>query len=135
MTLLMLGCGKEAGRVPFNGAGQGEATIALGAGEVAFWTDIDLEYQGNAALAYQVELLQNGAPAGRAQCDPLGTLPVKVGWVETQLGDSRSMRGSGKMTCNATLATAGPTTVRARLFVAQRPAAFQLRRADLVVKQ
>lgn len=128
-------CGSEAGRVPLSGEGAGTATIPLKAGEVALWTDLDIAYEGNAALAYRVELVQDGATVASAVCDPLGPMNVKMSWVETNIGSSHSRRGKGKMSCAATLAKGGPTTVKATLAFAQKPATVTLKKADLVVKQ
>lgn len=134
-SLCLFGCGKELGRVPFAAAGAGEASAALKAGDVAFWTDIDIEYEGNASLAYTIDLVQNGAVAASAVCNPLGRLPAKTGWIETNIGSSHSRRGNGKMDCSATVPSGGPTIVRAKLAFGQSPQALKLTRADLVVRQ
>jgi hypothetical protein len=135
LAVCLLACGKEAGRVPFAAEGAQQATFNLTKGEVQFWTDIDLEFQGDASLTYTVTLAQNGAPVNMVTCDPLGRLPMKTSWVETNVGPSHSRRGNGKMTCTATVPNAGPTEVRASLAFGQKPRSFTLRRADLVVKQ
>jgi hypothetical protein len=128
-------CGTEAGRVPFTAEAQSEATLPLAQGDVSFWTDIDISYQGPAVLQYRIELLQAGAVVATAVCDPLGAMSVKMGWVETNLDDAHSRRGGGKMGCSASVPAAGPTTVRATLAVASRPTTVALRKADLVRKQ
>ena len=109
--------------------------MPLSAGEVAFWTDINLEYEGDAALAYQVELDQGGAKVASATCNPLARLSVKESWIETNLGASHSRRGNGKLGCSVTLTAGGPTTVKATLAFSRKPALVTLRKADLVVKQ
>jgi hypothetical protein len=134
-SLALAGCGKEAGRVPFSSEASKTATLQLAAGDVAFWTDLDIKYEGNAKLQYRIELLQGGANVASASCDPLGEMNVKVGWVETQWGSSRSRSGSGKMSCSANLAKGGPTDVAATLAFAVRPSKLDLKKADLVVKQ
>ena len=128
-------CAKEAGRVPFTGEGEAESTLSLQSGEVDFWTDIAIEFEGDAALAYQVELVQAGSVVAKAACNPLGHMSVKMGWVETNLGSSHSRRGNGKMDCAIELDRGGVTTVKARLAFAARPPGLKLSRADLVVKQ
>lgn len=132
---LLTACGKEAGRVPFSGEGSAAAPLTLKAGDVALWTDLDIAYEGDAALAYRVELVQDGATVASAVCDPLGPMNVKMSWVETSIGSSHSRRGKGKMGCAATLAKGGPTTVKATLAFAQKPAGLALKKADLVIKQ
>jgi hypothetical protein len=135
LAVASVGCGKEAGRLPFTGEGVQSASVELAAGEVAFWTDLDVQYDGAATLAYTITLSQGGAPVATAACNPLGRLPVKMGWVETNVNGAQSRKGSGKMECSATLAKGGPTTVQATLAFAQRPATVTLNKADLVLKQ
>jgi hypothetical protein len=133
--LALLSCGKEVGRVPFTTVGIASATAPVGAGDVTFWTDIDMEYEGDAALAYRIDLSQGGAHVASATCDPLGHLPVKTSWVETNLGGSHSRRGTGEMSCNATLPAGGPTLVQVTLAFSRKPASYTLRKADLILKQ
>jgi len=128
-------CGKEAGRVPFGAEGTADAPMTLQAGEVWFWTDLDIEYKGNPVLEYEVQLLQGGTPVAKATCDPLGRMSVKAGWVETNIGDSHTRRGAGKMDYTATIASGGATTVRATLAFSRKPIIVKLVKADLVVKQ
>lgn len=131
----LAGCGTELGRVAFAAEGASEATVTLAAGEVHFWTDIDIDYKGDAALGYRVELVQNGAVVANVDCNPLGPMSVKMSWVETNFGSSHSRSGSGKMDCSVALAHGGPTVVRARLVFVQKPATLTLKKADLAVKQ
>lgn len=133
--LALTGCGKEAGRVAFANAGANESPMTLAAGEVSFWTDIDVAYEGDATLEYTIDLQQSGASIGKVVCNPLGHMSVKTGWVEKNLGSSHSRSGNGKMDCKVTVAKAGPTTVKATLAFGQKPAKLTLSKADLVVKQ
>jgi hypothetical protein len=132
---LLTGCGKEAGRVPFATEGTKAVTMPLEAGDVAFWTDIDVKYEGAAALTYRVDLLQGGAGVATAECQALGPMSMKVGWVETQFGASYSRSGSGRMKCSAQLAKSGPTLVQTTLGFDPRPTSVVLKKADLVLKQ
>lgn len=130
-----MGCGKEAGRIPLSAEGAKEASFDLKAGDVSFWTAIDMEWEGDGNLFYQVDLVQNGKTVGTAKCDPLGPMSVKTSWVSTDLGSKHSRSGNGKMGCDVKLAAGGPTTVKVNLAWVHRPATVQLRQADLVVKQ
>jgi hypothetical protein len=137
-TLLLSGlvaCGKEVGRIPFRDEGSANAAMHLQAGAVSFWSDLDIRYEGDAALAYAVELVRDGSVVASATCNPLGHMSVKLGWVETNWDGRHSRRGTGKMSCGARVPNAGATTVRARLAFSSRPATLTLTRADLVVKQ
>jgi hypothetical protein len=130
--VLLAGCGKEMGRVPFSGPGTSTANVTLNAGDVAFWTDIDAEFHNDSSLPYTIHLEQGGASVGSATCNPLGPIHVKTSWVETNLGNKHSRSGMGKMECSVTLAKGGPTTVKATLGPAKD---VTLKKADLVLKQ
>ncbi len=133
--LIIMGCGKELGRVPFAKEGSGSTTVALKAGEVSFWTDIDLEYEGSAALDYEVELSQGGTKIATASCDPLARLSVKSMWAETNIGDKHTRNGSGKLDCTVSIPASGSTTVTVVLAFSSKPKSVTLRKADLVIKQ
>jgi len=129
------GCGKEAGRVPFKAEGTGSVVMMLNPGDVAFWTDIDLEYEGDSGLTYQIELVQKNLAVAVATCDPLGHLGVKTGWVSTDLGNKHTRSGGGKMSCDVKLPTGAETTVNVKLVWSKKPTSVNLKKADLVVKQ
>jgi hypothetical protein len=132
---LAAGCGKEVGRVSLSSAHEGESKIDLKAGEVAFWTDIDIEWEGNVTARYEIDLEQNGSKVATTTCNPLGPLKVKLGWVETHLSGRHSRRGRGKMDCAVQLEKGGPTVVHTKLSLSSQPASLKLAKADLVLKQ
>lgn len=132
---LVTGCGKDVGRIPFTAEGLGSASVTLKPGDVTFWTDIDFSYEGDAALAYHVELSQGGERVDSATCNPLGNLPVKTGWVESNVGSSHSRRGLAKMACYAKVTTGGATAISARLAFSKTPLKYTLKQADLVLRQ
>jgi hypothetical protein len=134
-VVLLCACGTEVGRVPLAGEGAATTQAELKAGEVSFWTDIDIEYEGDAALTYDVVLEQAGKPVAKTTCDPLAPLSTKVSWVETNIGSKHSRRGKGKMACTATVAAAGQTTAKVTLAFGSKPRSVVLKRADLVLKQ
>jgi len=134
-ALLLAGCGKEVGRIPFYGEGSNSATAVLSAGKVAFWTDIDLSYTGSAKLEYRVALLQGGSPVATVVCDALGRMSATRMWLEVDRGSVHSRSGRGKMECSATLLKGGPTTVDVNLAFGVRPLSATVSRADLVLKQ
>jgi hypothetical protein len=134
-SLALLSCGKEVGRIPFHGEGAASTSVPLSSGEVSFWTDIDVEYPGDTAFAYTIELHQGATKVATATCNPLGQIQVKTNWVETHFGGSNSRRGEGKMTCSASVPAGGTTVVNATLAYSHKPATVSLRKADLVIKQ
>lgn len=134
--LSLAGCGRAVGRVPFAAEGSATGTATLAAGDVAFWADLDIEYEGDTSLSYAIELEQGGKVVATATCNPLGRMTAKVGWIETNLGGAHSRSGQGKMTCSATVPAAGPTDVKVTLaFGGDQPKGLKLARADLVLKQ
>ena len=133
--LTLLGCGKELGRVGFTGEGSSTGSATLAAGDVYFWTDIDIQWEGDATLTYDITLDQGGKTVATATCNPLGHMSVKTSWVEENFGSSHSRRGGGRMDCTTNLPTGGATTVKARLAFSRKPASVTLRKADLVIKQ
>ena len=133
--LAVSACGKEVGRVRLPGEGSGAVELALDAGEIAFWTDLSIEYEGDASLEYRIDVFQNGSSVGKTVCNPLGRLSVKTGWVETNVGSSHTRRGMGNMSCELRLPSAGPTVVKTTLVFGKKPPTTTLRKADLVVKQ
>ena len=134
-VLACAACGSEKGRVPFASEGAAEGTFDLKQGDVAFWTDLDIEYEGDGALAYDIELVQGGATVAKAKCNPLGHMSVKTSWTETNLGSKHTRHGNGKMDCAASVPKGGATTVRAKLAFAPKPGSVTLKKADLVLKQ
>jgi len=90
-------CAKEKGRIPFTAAGHGSTDLSLEAGEVDFWTDLSAKYSSGTNLAFHVRVKQGGATVAEVTCDPLGYMSVRMSWVETDIGDRHSRKGSGKM--------------------------------------
>ena len=135
LALSIAACGRQVGSVPFSDEGTKSATLPLTAGSVAFWTDLDVAYEGSGTLSYRIELSQAGRTVATTTCDPLGKMSVQLGWLDIQRGASHSSSGHGKMLCGATLAKGGPTLVQATLAFGVRPLTATIKQADLVVKQ
>lgn len=126
--------GKELGRIRFAGPGSGSATLPLAAGEVAFWTDLDIHFEAVPPLAYHVDLSQAGRQVASASCEPLGSKSVMIGWLSTSDGVTHLERGSGRMSCTARVPTSAPTTIQATLEL-EPQVNVALKRADLVIRQ
>jgi hypothetical protein len=128
-------CGTEVGRLAFAAPGMSSSTLPLKAGDVSFWTDLDVHYEGAPPLVYQVDLAQGGRNVASAFCDPLGRKDIDTGWLSLYDGPSHTERGRGKMHCTVKLAAAGPTTIQATLLVDPPSSAVTLTKADLVIRQ
>ena len=135
LALPLAACGRQVGSVPFSGEGTKSATLPLTSGSVAFWTDLDVAYEGPATLSYRIELSQAGRTVASTTCDPLGKMSVQLGWLDIERGASHSSRGHGKMLCGVRLAKGGPTLVEATLAFGVRPLTATIKQADLVLKQ
>ncbi|MFT4979285.1 MAG: 3-phosphoglycerate kinase [Myxococcota bacterium] len=142
-ALMLLGCSglvstftaAELGRVNFIGPATGATTSAtVAAGPVALWTDIDLEWEGDLALRYDVRIAQDGAELAVMSCDPLD-VNVTMNSMTTDLGSRHTRRYQGLMHCTATIPTDGPIDVTAALSVTNATSAYSISRADLVIKQ
>ena len=134
-ALLLSGCAKEVGRVPFAGEGSSGTFATLEAGRVDFWTDMNIEYDGSANLDYRVALYQGGKPVATVVCNPLDHLGTKLLWLQRDSGSTHARSGKAKMSCSATLPKPGPTVVGATLAFATAPTRAVITKADLVVKQ
>ena len=134
LPALMASCGTTTlGTVPFRDEGAGEVKIDAKSGELRFWTELDATYKGELASQYAIEILQEGAVVGRATCDPLLLkMPRKCSERE-ETGETRKLHC--RMACYGHVPKAGPTVIRARYKISQRPEKFELVQANLVVKQ
>ena len=130
----LVGCSKELGRVPFSSEGTGTTTVELAAGEVTFWSELELKCDRGSGLAYEIALVQRGVAVTKTVCDPLGDMR-NFALVATRSRTSFARSGHGKMSCRATLPAAGLTTVQSRLVSRQRPPSCTIGKADLVIKQ
>ena len=127
--------GNEVGRIPFTSTGTATSTLPLDAGEVSFWTDLDIRYAGDPPLTYQVDLVQGGRHVATASCDPLGHKSTTIGWLSMSDGVSHLERGRGKMLCTASVPVSGPTTIQATLLLEPDGNAVTLKKADLAIRQ
>jgi hypothetical protein len=133
VALFAAGCGKEIGRIDFSEPGRRSITVSLDASEeVAFWTKLDVEFQGPTRLSYGIVLRQDGQEVARADCDALD-VSVTVMSKTITINDQTSISYDGKMRCSAKVPSSGPTEIEA-MFDAS-PAPMRLTSADLLIKQ
>lgn len=131
--------GKEIARLPINAVStEGhevlkEAALQLKKADViSLWSDMDMTYEGEAPLRFQVTVLKNGAPFGQLELDPTDK-NVTLGEVKTNVNGNVSWRFSGK---NATLTVPenATYTFRGQLVAASNPS-LKINKAELVLKQ
>ena len=146
-AVVFTGCGEEVGRIPFSDLGSGETEVAIDAGKgIDFWTELDIKFEGAVGLVYVITLHQMEEQVWRKVCSPFD-VSTKVKSVETAIGDSQSIKYSGKMRCSATVPDSGLVTVRVILgyveppvqtgspIVTTFPESVQMEQANLVIKQ
>jgi hypothetical protein len=130
MAVWLAACGTEAGRVPLAGPGSGTTKLTLKAGEVAFWTDLDVEWEGSLAARYDVTLASGGQTL-TATCNPTD-VTARLNSTRNTTGNKSAFRYEGKMKCDVT-APGGDAVLTATLSVGNATAMFK--KSDLVVKQ
>ena len=139
-SIVMMGCAglfntftaAEVGRVPLTAPGTASTTAVVAAGPVALWTDLDVSWDGDAALAYDVQVSQDGAVIAQLRCDPLD-VNVTMNSMTSDFGGSHSRRYQGLMHCDVTAPVDGMIEVTASLSVLSGAPTLEL--ADLVLKQ
>lgn len=142
-TLLLPACdalmGQEVGRLPINtisAPGKDaprEVTVELKKGEeVAVWSEMDLSYQGQQQLQFQLAVLRDGQPVEQLSFDPREkNLSIKE--VKTNVNGAVSWSFAGR---NRTLRipATGRYTFRGRL-LAQPAHGPNIRKAELVLRK
>lgn len=94
--------GKEVARLEIDQTSNEEliikqASLSLKKGEeVAFWTEMDMEYENDLALVYVVEVWKDSTLQGSFQLDALETSPTMME-VKTTIGNKTSWSYTGKM--------------------------------------
>ncbi|MCA9688153.1 MAG: hypothetical protein R3A51_11600 [Nannocystaceae bacterium] len=134
LLVLLVGCaGEEVGRVAFHDGDAGQATVTLSADKpVHFWADIDVAYEGQAKIQYEVELAADGATVATVTCDALDTTS-RVASKRVLTADGGDIDYKGKMRCEAEVPKTGAYELRARF--SAEPAPTRLGRHDLVITQ
>ncbi|MCB2376874.1 hypothetical protein LGH70_04735 [Hymenobacter sp. BT635] len=131
--------GREISRLPVNAIStEGhevlrETTLQLQKDEsVALWSDMDMEYEGEAPVRFQVLILKNGAQFRQLEIDPTEK-NVSVAEVKTSINGKTSWSFSGK-NGEVSIPETAKYTFKARLVAASNPT-LQIKKAELVLKQ
>jgi hypothetical protein len=81
IALVLAGCdaltGEEVGRLPINQVSsevnliKREASVVLKSGdEIALWTEMDMEYEGDVLILLRIAITKNGKDLGKMEIDP-----------------------------------------------------------------
>ncbi|WP_324670769.1 hypothetical protein [Hymenobacter sp. GOD-10R] len=143
LALPLQGCnalfGKEVSRLPVNVVSTKghevvkEATIRLQKDEeVSVWSEMDMAYDGDAPLRFQVLILKNGAAFQELEINPTEK-HITVGELKTSINGRTNWSFSGK-NGEVTAPENGTYTFKARLVAANNPT-LQIKKAELVLKK
>lgn len=104
--LALTGCmGEEVGRIPVNAVTtdtlnyiiKESAPMLLKKGEKLYvWADMDMEYEGELELQFDIELLKDGESLGLVKANPMEN-DMKMNSVETTLGTKTTSSYMGRM--------------------------------------
>lgn len=134
--LVLLGCGTEVGRVACEPGQTQAAEIAVETDEPAvFWTDLDVEYDGNPRLSYTVVVEADGERIAERTCDPLD-VNTRVSSYTSDVGRHHVRRYQGKMKCEPfEVSSASSSPVRVQSTLSIDGEAVAVNGCDLVIKQ
>ncbi len=130
--------GKEVARVEINTISNHELSIKetrldLKKGDnIAFWTDLDMEYEGDLGLVYNIEVVRDTTVLGQMELNALDA-SIKMMEVKTTFGDKTSWSFNGKIG-SLGIDTDGHYTIKAIIRSSDNPT-LNLKKADLVIKK
>ena len=141
--LLLSGCGaitgKEVARLSIDSLStpelldMAEATVALQQGDVvAFWSDMDVAYDGEPELRFRVRILRGDTDLTLLEIDPM-EMNVTMGENKTTVGEHTEWSFTGRNQ-EWTSPANGSYTFKAILTAAEG-SVVRINKADLVLKQ
>lgn len=143
LSIVLMGCdaltGEEVGRLQINQvSSEGsvvvkEVTLDLKKDdEVAIWSDMDIEYEGDVALRFRVETWKDGAKAGEFEIDPTDKR-ITIGEVRTTIMDKTSWSFTGRNS-EFTIDEDGKYTFKG-ILVASDNSTLKVNKAEMVFKK
>jgi hypothetical protein len=136
LAALLAACGKEVGRIPMTGEGEGDTSVTVKADQpLALWTTLDVTWDGAWAPAYEVELRDSsGKAVATTKCDPLDPT-TRTSSVITNMGSHHTRSYAGKMKCELVPPAAGTYTVHGKLtYGGTKPTSLAVKDISLVLK-
>jgi len=142
LPLLLIGCsaltGEEIARLKINKVStEGnftakEAMLDLKKGdEIAFWSDMDMEYDGDVKILFKVKIFKSTTKVAQFEIDPTNK-NITIGEVKTDIMDKTKWRFSGK---NHDLIIEEDATYRiTSILVASENPSLKIDKAELVIK-
>jgi hypothetical protein len=142
-TLILAGCsaltGEEVGRLAINQISsednliKKEASVVLKPGdEIAFWSEMDMEYEGDVKIVFRISMTKDGKDLGAMDVDPRKK-DMTIGEVKTSIGDKTSWSFSGRGAI-IPITEAGNYKFEAILLASDNPSLI-IKKAELVLKK
>jgi hypothetical protein len=100
--------------------------------KVEFWTDLDVSYQGNASLIYEIEIKDGTKTIGELNCDAFD-VNLKMFATETAVNDRHNVNYQGKLHGFFMLRNSRIVLIRVIPVINGNYTA--LRKFDLIIKQ
>lgn len=141
---LLTGCdalmGEEVARLSINQVSKDdknlivkEASVDLKKGEeIAIWSEMDIEYEGDVALRFKMEVLKNGENIGGLEIDPTDK-NITIGEVRTSLMGKTDWSFTGKNS-EITIEEDGNYTFKG-ILVASENTTLKVMKAEIVLKK
>ncbi len=140
---LFTGCssltGEEIARLKINAVSSSvnfiddEVTIALKKGdEIALWSDMDMEYDGDVNLRFRIKMFKDGTKTSELEIDPTQK-NITIGEVKTKIMNSTKWSFSGKNS-EIKIEEDGNYTLKSILVASKNPS-LKVNKAELVLKK
>ncbi|MEZ4828929.1 MAG: hypothetical protein R3C61_21980 [Bacteroidia bacterium] len=142
--ILLAGCsaltGEEVARLPINQVSTSDDDLTVGEAlldlkkdeEIAIWSDMDIEYEGDVALRFRMEILKDGESFGQLEIDPTEK-NITIGEVKTSLMGKTDWRFSGKNS-EIKIEEDGNYTFKGILVASENPS-LTVNKAEIVLKK
>ena len=143
LALLAASCsaitGEEIARLKINAVSSSgnfiddEVTLALKKGdEIALWSDIDMEYDGDVNLRFRIKMFKDGTKTSELEIDPTKK-NITIGEVKTKIRNNTKWSFSGKNS-EIKIEEDGNYTLKSILVASKNPS-LKVNKAELVLKK
>lgn len=141
---LYTGCsaltGEEVGRLPINQVSTNDSNLIVKEisldlkkdENIAIWSDMDIEYEGDVALRFRLDILKDGEQLGGLEIDPTDK-NITIGEFKTTLMNKTDWRFTGKNS-NVKIEEDGNYTFRGILVASENPT-LKVEKAEIVLKK
>lgn len=144
VLLFVVGCsaltGEEIARLPINQVSTSndnlkieEALLQLKTGEeIVFWSEMDMEFEGDVSLLFRIEILKNGESYGGVEIDPTDK-NMTIGELKTSFMGKTDWSFTGRNK-RLTIEEDGDYTFKG-ILLASDASSLILNKAEIVIKR